>query len=891
MASQFPNAKDKLDAPSKKTAFERAKAEAEAKRIREAAETAAVYEQFVKSFDDDGGHGSSSSSRYGQDDRGGGYGSSRGAGGGFGGRGASGPPGRRQYTDSSSSSFRGGGGGIGQGPPGRKRDLDTFRSEGREGRGGYGSRGGYGGGSGGSGLLGFDDPLEYEVRKTPLKSERGLKFGIDDEDEDENDKRLAREQAKPTINMTQLPPKTTKPMILDMLLPYFPQLTIAQISLQHIRASSSEKSSYGAQQSIPRKSASALVTLQSDTAASDIDAAVNGLSSKYLGLGYRLSISRHLSSAVLHSSNTNIPHQANAPFNARQLFTPGGPGGRGGFGSHRGGFAPPSTYNSAPSHQGNKFIVTVAPPKDIKTLKLIHKTVEAVLTSGPEFEALLMAMPAVIADERFFWLWDSKSSEHVYYRWRLWDIITSDGTKNSRNVERSYAGTTITHLFDGGAAWEIPPKKNQKFEFITKLEDFIEDEEYHSSSDEDDDNNNHQAQDSNPSNEEAKTYLGPLRRAKLMHLISRVPTTIGTLRRGDVARVTAFAVDNAYAAEEVVDILCDNVARPAAFSGANPDYEPMSVDRESGKEDDKNQTKEDTTPAKMIALYLISDVLSNSGLGVRNVWRYRQLFDQRLREGKVFEGLADVGVRENWGKLRQEKWRRSISSVLTLWENWNIFPQTSHEAIRAAFEEPSSVAATGASALITGTSGDKAAAVAASASAEQVVLPASAAATTKSRWKTLTVEEEAAQKTKFNPYLSNPDDGTTAGEDENVEDEDLVDEDVDGEAMIEDDEDIDGEPMMEEEDHDDKDGSGLVDGQAMIEDAQLPPEEAEKKEAEEEQPPPPLVGSLAMGSGFGFKFGGGGGTKHASSGSGSALEGRRKRMKAEDMFAADDDEE
>ena len=39
--------------PTKKSQFERQKAEAEAKRLREEAETKAVYEDFIKSFDDE----------------------------------------------------------------------------------------------------------------------------------------------------------------------------------------------------------------------------------------------------------------------------------------------------------------------------------------------------------------------------------------------------------------------------------------------------------------------------------------------------------------------------------------------------------------------------------------------------------------------------------------------------------------------------------------------------------------------------------------------------------------------------------------------------------------------------------------------------------------------
>ena len=51
--NEFPDIGNKLTAPTKKFIFERQKAEAEAKRQREQEETAAVYEDFVKSFDDE----------------------------------------------------------------------------------------------------------------------------------------------------------------------------------------------------------------------------------------------------------------------------------------------------------------------------------------------------------------------------------------------------------------------------------------------------------------------------------------------------------------------------------------------------------------------------------------------------------------------------------------------------------------------------------------------------------------------------------------------------------------------------------------------------------------------------------------------------------------------
>jgi hypothetical protein len=52
--ADFPDVSKKIAAPSKKSVFERQRAEAEAKRVRDEKEAAAIYDDFVKSFDDEG---------------------------------------------------------------------------------------------------------------------------------------------------------------------------------------------------------------------------------------------------------------------------------------------------------------------------------------------------------------------------------------------------------------------------------------------------------------------------------------------------------------------------------------------------------------------------------------------------------------------------------------------------------------------------------------------------------------------------------------------------------------------------------------------------------------------------------------------------------------------
>jgi U2-associated protein SR140 len=80
---------------------------------------------------------------------------------------------------------------------------------------------------------------------------------------------------------------------------------------------------------LERKSVSAIVTTAKDTPANDIDTAVNGLQNRYLGWGFYLSLSRHLSSAALNAgmpvSAGTVSATSSLPFGARPI--PTGPGG------------------------------------------------------------------------------------------------------------------------------------------------------------------------------------------------------------------------------------------------------------------------------------------------------------------------------------------------------------------------------------------------------------------------------------------------------------------------------------------------------------------------------------------------------------------------------------
>ena len=750
---EFPDISNKLQAPTKKSVFERQKAEAEAKRQRDQEETAAAYEDFVKSFDDEG-----TSTNDPQDDP-----TPRG-GGGFGAAPSGGGFSRRHFSGLSSGPLGRGGRGSGPGslgppPPSvsRKRTHEESQTSQR------------------GGLFAFDDaPSGPADPKTALQHS-------DDEETGNRNSSQDRVIPKPTLRLSSLPPGTS-PAAIKAIMPS--TLTIEGVKIMPPRGPGTTE----------RRSLSAILTLVKDTPAVDIDTAVSALQNKYMGRGFNLSISRHLSSATATIDapiGGLISMSSSLPFNAKpvpEFNTP-----RGGFGGpHRGGYAPPSTYTASIGRNASQVQVNINPPGDLKELKLIHKTLEALLTHGPEFEALLMSRREVQMDEKWSWMWNARSPGGVYYRWRLWDTLTgfSRRARRGRNL-----GIQPQQIFENGASWVIP-QQNLPYEYTTRMDEFVSDTEYDSSEDEDsgDEGRRRYAQhhggapppDGSNLENDHQSYLNPLQKAKLTHLLARLPNSNAKLRRGDVARVTAFAIQHAgEGADEVVQMIVGNVHQPYSFTSANPDRpktENETAIRDTGDATNAEAKKlasedDDTTPSKLIALYLISDILSTSSTsGVRHAWRYRSLFESVLKTRETFEHLGRLEKTLNWGRLRAEKWKRSVGSVLSLWEGWCVFPQTSQEHFANVFNDPPL------------TPEEEAAKVKEVENEREKEK--------KSKWKS--VEDRKVESAKEDGGAG----GIAASDTMDVDDvdgepmaEEAEEEDLDGEPMVEDDDDVDGEPM------------------------------------------------------------------------------------------------
>ena len=68
-----------------------------------------------------------------------------------------------------------------------------------------------------------------------------------------------------------------------------------------------------------------------------------------------------------------------------------------------------------------KATVKVVIPTDRTTLCLINRMVEFVIREGPMFEAMIMNRE--MNNRNFAFLFENQSSDHIYYRWRLFSLL------------------------------------------------------------------------------------------------------------------------------------------------------------------------------------------------------------------------------------------------------------------------------------------------------------------------------------------------------------------------------------------------------------------------------------------------------------------------------------
>ncbi|KAG7098780.1 hypothetical protein E1B28_000687 [Marasmius oreades] len=125
-------------------------------------------------------------------------------------------------------------------------------------------------------------------------------------------------------------------------------------------------------------------------------------------------------------------------------------------------------------------------------------------------------------------------------------------------------------------------------------------------------------------------------------------------KRGEIARCMAFSLEHAEAAHEVADIIVAS----------------LLVD-------------ETPVPRKVARLHLICDILHNSAASVPSAWKFRQEFQARL--GIVFDHMANI-YHSFPGRITAETFKKQITSIVDVWEDWIVFPPDFTSELRERLE-------------------------------------------------------------------------------------------------------------------------------------------------------------------------------------------------------------
>ncbi|XP_051543430.1 U2 snRNP-associated SURP motif-containing protein isoform X2 [Myxocyprinus asiaticus] len=234
-------------------------------------------------------------------------------------------------------------------------------------------------------------------------------------------------------------------------------------------------------------------------------------------------------------------------------------------------------------------VVTVVIPPERNLLGLIHRMIEFVVREGPMFEAIIMSREKNNPEFRF--LFDNKSHEHVYYRWKLYSILQGENPNNWR--------TSTFRMFRNGSLWK-PPLLNPYLHGDEEAEEI-----------------------SFPSQEEEqkKGHMKTEHRERLEALLRGL-----TPRRDEIGDAMLFCLERAEAAEEVVSCITESLSIP---------HTPLQK--------------------KIARLYLISDILYNSCAKVANASYYRKFFETKLPQifGDISEAYRNIQARLQAEQFKQ----------------------------------------------------------------------------------------------------------------------------------------------------------------------------------------------------------------------------------------------
>ncbi|KAI6229678.1 hypothetical protein M3Y99_01142800 [Aphelenchoides fujianensis] len=284
-------------------------------------------------------------------------------------------------------------------------------------------------------------------------------------------------------------------------------------------------------------------------------------------------------------------------------------------------------------------IVRVVIPTERPLLVLIHRVIEFLIREGPMFEALIMEQERMNPLYRF--LFDNNHPTHVYYRWRLFSILNGEDRKEWR-LERF-------RMFEGGSWWEPPPHSLCSNGMPPQLyaRTFVP----------------QKARQARLSRESSRSPTGDRKRSRRHSGGSNEdeePRKRGVLARADRDHLQALLRDITPEKHSIGDAML--------WCVEHADCAKAIVDAIYDALDDK----EALLHKKIALFYLVSDILANCGVRVKDVFFFRSFFQENLE--RIFESLNRT-LETIESRIKAEQFRQRVMLCFRMWEDNAIYPR------------------------------------------------------------------------------------------------------------------------------------------------------------------------------------------------------------------------
>ncbi|KAG8381938.1 hypothetical protein BUALT_Bualt05G0024700 [Buddleja alternifolia] len=263
--------------------------------------------------------------------------------------------------------------------------------------------------------------------------------------------------------------------------------------------------------------------------------------------------------------------------------------------------------------------ITVVPPDDNHLQHVIDTMALYVLDGGCAFEQAIMERGR--GNPLFSFLFELGSKEHSYYVWRVYSFAQGDTLQRWR--------TEPFIMITGSGRWIPPPlptprgPEHEKEAVSTYAA-------------------------GKSKRVEVERTLADAQRDEFEDMLRAL-----TLERSQIRDAMGFALNNADAAGEVVEVLTESLT-----------------------------LKETPIPTKVARLMLVSDILHNSSAPVKNASAYRTKFEATLPD--IMESFNDL-YRSVTGRITAEALKERVLKVLQVWADWFLFSDAYVNGLRATF--------------------------------------------------------------------------------------------------------------------------------------------------------------------------------------------------------------